>query len=135
MPENINTVNMAEFELLVLKTAGKFQALASHPALHLRPEWMRELAQHNDPSVRRTLAINNALASSPAAALLLATDPEPIVRFFLAVSSVADKFPEVVERLLIDPEPDIRRYMQDRIEVVKKLSATLSPRNGLKEER
>ncbi len=57
---------LAIIELTNLKAAGKLEELAEHPALNMRPEWMRELTQHKHDLVRKALARNPAIPSRTA---------------------------------------------------------------------
>ena len=48
--------------------------LARNPALHLRPEWMRELAQHEHTYIRENLAENPAIGQFPEVVRILGGD-------------------------------------------------------------
>ena len=65
---------LAIIELTNLKASGQLGALAQHPQLGMKPEWMGELAKDKRIVVRQSLAKNPALSSGTEAARHLSKD-------------------------------------------------------------
>ena len=90
---------MALIELNQLYAAKNFRELASHPQLHLKPEWALELAKNGDIGVRIYLATNPVLAQLPDVVLALSQDISEMVRQALAQNPAIAEFPGVAMKL------------------------------------
>ncbi|WP_276973834.1 hypothetical protein [Ferrimicrobium acidiphilum] len=98
-------------ELTNLKASGQLVQLAAHPYLGMKPEWVGELAEHEDHVMRWYLASNPTLVNHPEILQKLATDEDPAVRSLLARNPAIANYPEIIERLCTDDEWPVRWYL------------------------
>ncbi|WP_276973875.1 hypothetical protein [Ferrimicrobium acidiphilum] len=108
-------------ELTNLKASGKLEELASHPQLAMKPEWMAELVENKDWSVRYNLASNPAIANYPGIIQTLASDEDPAVRISLASN------PALAQNPAIANYPDVRYWLARNLAIPTSTASNATP--------
>ena len=97
-----------QLQLNDLYVNKKWEELAAHQYLYLKPEWAWQLVTDEKNSVRESLAQNESLAQLPEVALALSKDAKEYVRQALAANPAIAEFPEIALALSQDPNESVR---------------------------